>query len=174
MPGDPSHDQSLTVDLFATRSFGAGSQESYQRLLTLTPTASQPSALSKDASSFAGGARKLFDLMAADDRDWHNSLGFDADLLGDLLLGRVPQLFLKQFRHIADGTQACYQAITGTLGEVTGFDSLPHLTEYDMVLEDLASSPIAADFGIAPRQTLLGAAIEYDMTILPGQVLWQA
>ena len=174
LPGDPSHGQSLTVDLFATKTFGADSQEAYQRLLTLSPTASQSTAMSKDASTFAEGARKLFDLMAADDRDWHNSLGFDADLLGDLLLGRVPQLFLKQFRHIADGTQACYQAITGTLGEVTGFDSLPHLTEYDMVLEDLASSPIAADFGIAPRQTLLGAAIEYDMTILPGQVLWQA
>ncbi len=174
LPGDPGHDQSLTVDLFATKSFSADSQESYQRLLTLSPTASQPSALSKDARTFAGGARQLFELMVADDRDWHNSLGFDADLLGDLLHQRIPQLFLKQFRDIADGTQACYQAITGTLGEVTGFDSLPHLTEYDMVLEDLASSPVATDFGIAPRQTLLGAVVEYDMTILPGQVLWQA
>ena len=174
LPGDPGHDLSLTVDLFATKTYGAGSQESYQRLLTLTPTASQPSALSKDASSFAGGAHQLFELMSADDRDWHQSLGFDADLLGDLLHARVPQLFLKQFRDIGDGTRACYQAITATRGEVTGFDSIPHLTEYDMVLEQLASSPVAADFGIAPRQTLLGVALEYDMTILPGQELWQA
>ena len=95
-------------------------------------------------------------------------------MLGDFLHARVPQLFLKQFRDVADGTRACYQAITQTLGEVTRFDSLPHLTEYAMVLENLASSPVASDFGIAPQQTVLGAAFEYDMTIQPGQVLWQA
>ena len=174
LPGDTGHDQSLTVDLFATKVFGADSQEQYQRLLTLTPTGNQPSPLTKVAESFAGGARQLFDLLAADDRDWHASLGLTEDVLSDLLHERVPQLFLKQFRDIADGTRACYQAITQTMGEVTRFDSLPHLTEYAMVLADLASSPVATDFGIAPQQTVLGAEFEYDMTIWPGEVLWQA
>ena len=174
LPGDPGHDGSLTADLFATKVFGADSQEQYQRLLTLTPTAAQPSALAKAATSFADGARMLYHTLAADDRDWQSSLAFSADLLGDLWHQRVPQLFLKQFRDVADGTRACYQAITQTMGHVTRFDSAPHLREYAMSLETLASSPVAADFGIAPQQTVLGAEIEYDMTIDPGQVLWQA
>ena len=174
LPGDPGHDTSLTADLFATKVFGASSQEQYERLLTLTPTNPQPSTLTKVADTFAGGAKQLFDLLAADDREWHASLGLTEDVLSDLLHARVPQLFLKQFRDVADGTRACYQAITQTMGEVTRFDSLPHLTEYALVLENLASSPVASDFGIAPQQTVLGAAFEYDMTIQPGQVLWQA
>ncbi len=174
LPGDAGHDQTLAVDLFATKVFGTASQERYERLLTLTPTASQPSPLAMAVETFAGGARQLFDLIAADERDWHASLGLTEDLLSDLLHERVPQLFLKQFRDVADGTRACYQAITQTMGEITRFDSAPHLTEYAMVLADLASSPVAADFGIAPQQTVLGAEFEYDMTIQPGLVLWQA
>ena len=174
LPGDAGHDQSLTVDLFATKAFGADSEEKYQRLLTLTPTLAQPSPLTKVAETFAGGAQELYHLLAADDRNWHASLGLTEDVLGDLLKQQVPQLFLKQFRDIADGTRACYQAITQANGQVTRFDSFPQMTEYAMDLADLASSPVATDFGIAPQQTVLGAEFEYDMTIQPGQVLWQA
>ena len=174
LPGDPGHDQSLTVDLFATKRFGVNSEEKYQRLLTLTPTLAQPSPLDKAAQSFSGGAKALWQFLAAEDRDWQMSLGLTEDFLGDMLKEQVPQLFLKQFRDVADGTRACYQAITEAKGQVTRFDSAPHLTEYAMDLAALDSSPVAADFGIAPQQTVLGAVFEYDMTILPGQVLWQA
>ncbi|MDL2352413.1 MAG: NAD(P)-binding protein [Pseudomonadota bacterium] len=174
LPGDPGHNQTLTVDLFATKAFGADSEEKYQRLLTLTPTLSQPSPLTKAAKTFAGGAQELYHLLAADDRDWHTSLRLTEGVLADLLKEQIPQLFLKQFRDIADGTRACYQAITQANGQVTRFDSAPQMTEYAMNLEHLASSPVAADFGIAAQQTVLGAEFEYDMTIQPGQVLWQA
>ena len=174
LPGDAGHDQTLAVDLFATKVFGPDSEEAYQRLLTLTPTLAQPGPLSDAARTFAGGATALYHLLAADDRDWHASLGLTEDVLTDLLKEQVPQLFLKQFRDVADGTRACYQAITEAKGQVTRFDSFPHLTEYTMNLESLASSPVASDFGIAPQQTVLGAEFEYDMTIQPGTVLWQA
>ena len=174
LPGDPGHDSTLAVDLFATRNFGVNSQEQYERLLTLTPTLAQPSPLDDAARTFAGGAKALYHLLAADDRDWHASLGLTEDVLGDLLKEQIPQLFLKQFRDVADGTRACYQAITQAMGEVTRFDSAPQMTEYAMNLTALASSPVASDFGIAPQQTVLGAEFEYDMTIQPGQVLWQA
>ena len=174
LPGDPGHDQTLTADLFATKVFGADSEEAYQRLLTLTPTLAQPGPLSDAARTFAGGAKALYHLLAADDRDWHASLGLTEDVLADLLKEQIPQLFLKQFRDIADGTRACYQAITQANGQVTRFDSAPQMTEYAMNLESLASSPVASDFGIAPQQTVLGTEFEYDMTIQPGTVLWQA
>ena len=174
LPGDPGHDQTLTVDLFATKAFGTGTEEMYQRLLTLTPTLTQPSLLSDAARTFAGGAKALYHLLAAHDRDWHASLGLTENVLSDLLQEQIPQLFLKQFRDVADGTRACYQAITQANGHVTRFDSFPQMTEYAMNLESLASSPVATDFGIAPQQSVFGAEFEYDMTIEPGQVLWQA
>lgn len=173
-PGDPGNPAGLAVDLFATKAFGADSEEQYQRLLDLIPTTSQPGILSEAAQTFEGGAKALWSMLSADAQRWYPSLQLGEELLSDVLQRKIPQLFLKQFRDVADGNRACYQAITEAPGYVTRFDSLPQLTEYQMVLHDLASSPVAADFGIAPQQTVLGATFEYDMTILPGSVLWKA
>lgn len=173
-PGDPGNPANLSVDLFATRTFGTNSEEQYQRLLDLVPTAGQPGVLSEAARTFEGGAKALWELLRTDAGRWHPSLELGEDLLADVLARRIPQLFLKQFRDVADGTRACYQAITEAPGYVARFDSLPRLVEYDMVLHALDSSPVASQFGIAPQQRVLGAEFVYDMTILPGSVLWQA
>ena len=182
LPGEPpspeasagAADGALTVDLFATKTFGAGSQEQRNRLLTLTPAGTRESPTLAAIGSFADAARALHERLAPAIEGWHGSAGFARDSLGDLLAARVPQLFLKQFRDVADGRNACYQAITEAMGEVTRFDALPHLVEYDMALEPLDSSPIASDFGLAAKQRLIGVQITYDMVIHPGQVLWQA
>ena len=172
-PGDPGNPSNLTVDLFATRTFGAQSEEAYHRLLTMTPTLGGGQ-LDEAMRSFAGGANALWSMLKADGQHWHPSLELGEELLVDVLERRIPQLFLKQFRDVADGTRACYQAINEVMGQVTRFDALPQLTLFDMVLEPLDSSPVAADFGIAPQQTVLGVEIVYDMTIQPGEVLWRA
>ena len=173
-PGDPGNPSNLMVDLFATRTFGAESEEAYHRILTMTPTQSGGATLGEAVRSFEGGARALWSQLKADGAQWSPSLELGEELLVDVLERRIPQLFLKQFRDVADGTRACYQAINEVMGQVTRFDALPQLTLFDMVLEPLDSSPVAAQFGIAPRQTVLGVEIVYDMTIKPGTVLWQA
>ncbi len=160
----------LTVDLFATKTFGAETEERMQRLLTLDPVGERPMAA---IGSFADGVRALHAHLAASPA-WEPTLAFDVELLSDLLQNRVPQLFLKQFRDVADGRNACYQAITEALGQVTRFDAAPSLVEFDMVLEALDSSPVAADLGLASRQRILGAKLTYDMVISPGAVLWRA
>lgn len=175
LPGDPGQPaDTLTVDLFATRTFGADSQEQRTRLLTLTPVGEHPSPELAAVGSLAEAARALHAHLAPAIAGWNESPGFVVDSLGDLLEERVPQLFLKQFRDVADGRNACYQAITEAVGEVTRFDALPQLVEYDMVLEPLDSSPIASDFGLAAQQRLRGVQLTYDMAIQPGRVLWQA
>ena len=85
----------------------------------------------------------------------------------------MPQLFLKQFRDVANSRMACYQAITEVEAEVTRFDAWPGLVEYDLTLEHLDSSPIATDLGIVPNQRLLGVKLAFDMAIRPGRVLWE-
>jgi uncharacterized protein with NAD-binding domain and iron-sulfur cluster len=173
-PGDPGNPDALAVDLFATRTFGRDSEEVYQRLLTMTPVARRESKAMAEVEGFASGARALFGHVSGGHAEWHASMGLSIDIIARLLQEQVPQLFLKQFRDVADGNLACYQAITEAMGQVTRFDSVPHLTEYDMVLAHLDSSPVATDLGIAPRQRVLGAEFEYDMAIFPGKVLWKA
>lgn len=174
LPGDPGRNSDLTVDLFATRTFGADSQEIMQRLLTLTPVGMRPSPTLSGIGTFAEGVKALHAHLAPAMAAWHPGLELTADILADLLKHQVPQLFLKQFRDIADGRRACYQAITEAMAEVTRFDSFPELVEYEMVLAQLDSSPIAADFGFNPTQRVVGTRFEYDMIIHPGRVLWQA
>jgi hypothetical protein len=140
----------------------------------MTPVAKQESQAMAALDGFASGASALFEHMASGHEEWHASLGLTRDIIANLLKAKVPQLFLKQFRDVADGNHACYQAITEAMGQITRFNSAPHLTEYDMVLAHLDSSPVAADFGIAPQQRVLGAEFEYDMSIFPGKVLWKA
>lgn len=170
LPDDPGSGGAITVDLFATKTLGAGNEEQFQRLLTLAPTGTtRPFA---GGSNYAASVKALWDYLARE-CGWHSSLALDLDLLECVLQRRVPQLFLKQFRDVADGRRACYQAVTEVMVEVTKFDALPGLVEYDMVLERLASSPIAADLGIAATQTVLGVELVFDMAIHPGEVLWE-
>ncbi|RJF93789.1 NAD(P)-binding protein [Sphingomonas cavernae] len=175
LPGDPGRAaDTLTVDLFATKSFGTDSEEQRHRLLTLTPAGETPGPALGSIASFGDAARALHSHLAPAIERWHPGLGFAAESIADLIEERVPQLFLKQFRDVADGRNACYQAITEAMGQVTRFDAMPHLLDYDMVLEPLDSSPIASDFGLAPQQRVRGVQITYDMMIHPGEVLWQA
>lgn len=170
VPSDAGSNGGITVDLFATKTFGTTEQEKLQRLLTLAPTgATKPYA---GGSNFSAGVEALWDYFRREAR-WNPSLAFELDLFDNLLHMRVPQLFLKQFRDVADARLACYQAITEVMAEVTRFNALPDLVEYDMTLETLASSPLAADLGIAARQTVFGVKLDFDMAIRPGRVVWE-
>ncbi|MBY6014211.1 NAD(P)-binding protein [Qipengyuania gaetbuli] len=174
LPGDEgNNDGALSVDLFATKAFGKGAQQARHRLLTLSSPGEEDSGILGKVGSFGEAAKALFHHLGARKGGWHNSLGLDLEIIGDALYRRVPQLFLKQFRDVHDGNRACYQAITEAMGEVTKFDAFPKLVTFDMGLDHLDSSPVASDFGIAPRQKVRGVRIAYDMTILPGRVLWE-
>ena len=170
LPGDPRSTGEITVDLFATQTFGANAEEQYHRLLTLAPTGmTRPYS---GQSNFGTAARALWAHLEQRGA-WHPSLALDLQLLENLFAARVPQLFLKQFRDVADTRSACYQAITEVTAEVTRFNALPGLAEYEMTLANLDSSPIARDLGIAASQRVLGVELAFDMAVEPGRVLWQ-
>jgi len=172
MPGDNSPD--LIVDLFSTKTFGAASEEQRNRWVTLSPLGEKKNKTLAGIKTFADGVKALHAHLDPEIMKWHASLGFDLQTLGELITGKIPQLFLKQFRDVENGDQACYQAITESMGQVTGFNALPRALLYDMIISPLDSSPVATDFGITPNQTLLGAQLKFDLEILPGKTLWQA
>lgn len=164
----------FNVDLFSSPTFGVDVEETMNRFVTLTALGEKQSAKLAKVKTFKDAVKAIHAHLKPEITKWHTTLKFDVETLAELMTGHVPQLFLKQFRDISDGNNACYQAITESMGHVAKFRSLPHFVEYDMVIEALASSPVCTDFGINPRQKVLGAEIDIDLKINPGTTLWQA
>ena len=91
------------------------------------------------------------------------------------IVGSHSQLFLKQFRDIADGTRACYQAVTLAQYTVTTADESALTDRYSIVLQELDSAAVAADLGLdVPTETDIGLKVTMDMQLENGRVLWQA
>ena len=98
-----------------------------------------------------------------------------ASLADFLMTPKLPQIFLKQFRDIADGRNACYQAVTQTIYTVSRISEISLETSHAFSLTALDSTPIAAALGLAPAtETGIGVRICLDMRLENGGVLWQA
>jgi len=172
MPKTPKQD--LTVDLFSTQRFGPTSEEKRNRWLTLSPLGATENKTLAGIDTFADGIKALHAHLDPEITKWHAGLGFDLEMLGELMKGQIPQLFLKQFRDIENGNMACYQAITEANANVTSFQAFPKALLYNMQIAHLDSSPVAQDFGIDPMQTVLGAQLKFSMDVQPGKTLWEA
>jgi len=174
LPGEDNSD-GFSVDLFSTKMFGAETMEARNPWVTLDPAGQKKSKILASIQSMDDGVKALYKYLEAENGGWMPGLGFDLKMLGELMTGHVPQLFLKQFRDIENGNKACYQAITEATGRVTAFKSLPDFHLYDMTIHQLDSSPVATEFGINPNQkNLLGVKLTFDLEIPPGKVVWQA
>jgi hypothetical protein len=95
----------------------------------------------------------------------------------EILKEEVPCVFLKQFRDVADGTRACYQAVVELPMRITAFHGgglLPG--RYQLDLANYQSHPIAKDFGLDARATssMIGAYIDVDFELECGNVVWEA
>ncbi len=96
------------------------------------------------------------------------------NLLDDLLKHQLPQVFLKQYRDVADAQNACYQAIVELPNVVRSFNGflLPH--KYNFTLEDVASHPLGEQLGLKSQESALSFWIKMDFTVADGKVIWQA
>lgn len=96
-------------------------------------------------------------------------------VIADFLVPKLPQIFLKQFRDIADGRRACYQAVTQSKYTLTSIPIIVVESNHSFHLTPLDSTPIAEALGLAPAtETGLGVRISMDMRLENGRVLWQA
>ena len=68
-----------------------------------------------------------------------------------------------------------YQAVTMARYAVTQLHSVSLANRYEIALNPLASSPVAAVLGLAnPTRTNLGVKVVMDMRLDPGRELWRA
>lgn len=173
---DDSDSQMLSADVYGCPHFSKTAQWGRQRLIRLEktgPAPPSPAELRLPWKDVSDAAQQIVQVMIA------NALGvtvsIDAPMFRPLLSGQVPQLFLKQFRDIADGTRACYQAVTLAHYTVTRIDESELADRYSIAMEALDSTAVAAALGLgAPAQTDIGLKVTMDMQLENGRVLWQA
>jgi hypothetical protein len=172
LPDDPGG-SGFSADVYGCPSFTPTAQWGQQRLITLRRSAGAAAgpALGLPWPDPMAAARNLAAAMQAA----ASGVTLAPAMFDDFLTGSLPQIFLKQFRDIADGTRACYQAVTLARYKVTRLIGVSFEDRYAIDLQALDSTPVAAALGLTPAtETGLGVRVEMDMQLENGRVLWQA
>jgi hypothetical protein len=102
------------------------------------------------------------------------SLELIVDVFEYLVTHEVPNVFLKQFRDVADPNRACYQAIVEAREKVTDFRTAGLLAgEYELTIFPFASHPIAADLGLSsgPNEALAAWYVDFDFDLEKGKTI---
>lgn len=108
------------------------------------------------------------------------SLALLAELGRDALALEVPMVFLKQFRDVADGTAACYQAIVESPNRTTSdpieAGVLPG--DWELAIEQFATVRLIDRLGLRVKGGAVPAAlhfwVKFGFTAEPGRVIWRA
>jgi hypothetical protein len=89
-------------------------------------------------------------------------------LIGDLLAGRVGQVFLKQFRDATDGSRACYQSVVEAPVQIRHVESGLSERDWSIAVHQLDSHPIGLELGIGDQTAKLAFDIEIDFVVENG------
>lgn len=96
-------------------------------------------------------------------------------VVSDLFQPKVEMVFLKQFRDVADGANACYQSIVKGAGAITDFQGgAPLGDDFQVTINSYDSHPISADLGLEASSTAFGFYMDFSFNILNGEEIWKA
>jgi hypothetical protein len=180
VPAGPDGPVCVAVDTHVVERYGPGAGEvTPRRLLEVQPAAD---AGEGGLARVWGGIQEAFtDFMGlfrgTDGSVTLPGLGLAIEVLDFLTHQEVPLVFLKQFRDVADGRRACYQAIVEAPAQVLRFRTARELQgAYRVVLHHYDSCPIARDLGLtAEGQPALAAwYTDFDFVLRDGREVWRA
>ncbi len=167
-------DDPFSVDTTVVASFGYDSEATMQRLLTLRRVEARDGA-HPELHTLEEVVTTILKRLPAE----HHSLAlpdlhFLVSTAEYLVHGRMPMVLLKQIRDVADGTQACYQAIIEF--DLTMQNIRSPKISFDAFALDIAayaSHPIVSEFGFGASTvpTVLSATMTYDLTLGTGRVI---
>jgi hypothetical protein len=121
-------------------------------------------------AAFADFARSLF---GGRDSFLHPGLG--REIHRSLLLTEPTMVFLKQFRDVADGHRACYQAIVEAPSRLVDLRQAGVLAgEYRVTISQYASHPILDEIGLEAQSALRGWYVDFDFDMEIGKEVWKA
>jgi hypothetical protein len=177
MPPSPSAPGMFSIDALVIEKFAPSAQGQTLRLVTLTscePAVAPGGAWagladavdavwSRVKHAFFDGARGLpistWDLIK--------------NLLGDLITGDVPMVFLKQFRDAGEAAKACYQAVIEAPSHLDQFHGGWFTHPHDVAILPCDSHPIITECGLAgpSLRAELGFWCRMDFTMKTGKVV---
>jgi hypothetical protein len=173
MPDDPGNAGAYTLETLGAVKYNSATKIGPVKLLRLDSdvgSGSHPWADLRDAVARVGHGLELSSVIAAPD-----GAAEDGDWDWDPLFSLTPSIvFLKQFRSIGAGQDACYQAIAEVVPKISAFHGveLEHLVHFH--LNTVESHPLAGDLGLADQTVRLAFNARFDMRFPAGQVLWEA
>jgi hypothetical protein len=188
-PSAPEHASEFSIDALVSPEPGPpgapAARWQWRRLVTAARRAGGP------WGSLAGEIRSIAELggavLAAIARDLGHalpapSLALLRALGRDALALEVPMVFLKQFRDVADGSMACYQAIIESSNRMTHDPVRAGILhgDWDLAIEQFATVRLIDRLGLRVRQSdgKVPAAfhfwVSFTFTAEAGQVIWRA
>jgi uncharacterized protein with NAD-binding domain and iron-sulfur cluster len=145
-----------------------------RRLITVTERERDGDAAADGGESALGRLRELADDVAGKLLDTADA-GLQAALAAagcELPLGNLTEVYLKQFRDIADGKRAALQQVVQAKMGVELRSATPLLGRFDVTIEHLDSDPLFDELGLKDGRALLAYEVEMDFTVGDGTVIW--
>jgi hypothetical protein len=179
IPAGPDGPVRVTVDTEVVEHYGPDPSElQVRRLLEVEPVADDGGGLAGAWADVQEAFADFAGLLLGDGGEVTlPGPGLAVQVIDFLLHEEVPLVFLKQFRDVADGRRACYQAIVEAPAQVLRFRAGGPLSgTHRVTLHHYDSCPIARDLGLNPAgQTALGAWYsDFDFLMGNGREVWRA
>jgi hypothetical protein len=179
LPKGPQDAARFSVDTVTVKQYGPDAQAQVQRLLevrrTDSPVVGQHSGIWGAVKEAATDVMRL--LVGSDGRVTLPGPGLLVEAFQFLVHHEYPMVFLKQFRDVADGRMACYQAAVEAMCRISSFRTGGWLSgQYQLTVGEFASHPIVQELGLkgASPPALAAGYLEFDFSMEAGKELWRA
>lgn len=171
LPESPDNASLFAVDTLALKTYAPDSKGAVIRLVQVNKVAGAPEHKSDETESHDSIEAFVKSILKVADEglSFLGNLKLILDSLDDLLHLRIPFVFLKEFRDVADPSKACFQAIVEAEAKMIKFHSAKVLPNaYDINIEICDSHPIRADLGLpesGPLPSKISFWVSYDFEI---------
>ncbi len=177
IPAGPAAPTRLGVETLVVKTFGSDARGERAPLFAVRRSgADDPSRARSGLATIGdlfGDAVRLLGIEGSVIRE----LGLAANVFDDLVHGRLPMVFLKQIRDGADPVRARAMSIQEADSRLTTFhDARIYAEGYVVDIDDAASHPIRADFGLGPGPQPVDLAFwtSFDFWIGAALEVWSA
>lgn len=176
IPDSPADAEEFSADILALKTFSPETEGTIERVIEAKRVSG--SGATSDWTEIGEAGKAILEAvgMGVEKGGIWDDLNLAYNAIDDLIHGRVPFVFLKQFRDIADGTDACYQSIIEVTCKMTQFHSGGLLSgQYEVDIAELASHPVVQDLGLTGHKItpLLSYWTYFDFEIGPGVEIWK-
>jgi Acetoacetate decarboxylase (ADC) len=182
VPQSPGDAYNFGVDTIAFNQFNAQSRAYMQNIFSVNRVISGTTSPKSDKDAYEEHSShslfsKLKELLSpSKDSGIHISWTFLWDEIKSLAEGKIPMVFLRQFRDVADGSKAAYQAIIEIDSAVSAFrGAWIYSDPFQITIPPVASFPFCSILGVpASSQSHLSFWCDIDLYLGNGTEVYRS